>query len=662
MRLVGFLLAIILPLTQVAAEATPSANYAAVQSRLQRGWNTWDTHTVMGQVLLPYGLQIRLGVKKENSVASDAFLGTALIGRQQPNDEKVFPGPHAYDGSYTDLRLTWRGIELRLETAHAGEDLVMLVTPLSKPTPSQAELASPSDRANATSGSNAAGTSPAPVAILSANMLWNRPGSVAREGEGIVARLPDKVIEIHAAGPQIADVQVPVGGPYFAFRLDRPAGLSTGKARSLAEIEALIARARAGFAARTSGPAAGAEVRAAIETVLGWNTIYDPAGGRVISPVSRIWNVNWGGYVLFDWDTFFAATMASLGSRDLAYANAMEMLNEATPAGFVPNFARAGGWKSWDRSQPPVGAITILDLHRRFRDRWLLEDSYDRLLKWNLWWPANRGSGEYLLWGSDRNLQPVNPDDPSVGTLQGAKYESGLDNSPMYDGASFDGRLMQLADVGLMSFYIADCEALAEIATELGRTRDAADLRRRANRYRRALATLWDPATGIYRNKDLRTGKLSDRLSPTNFYPLLAKVPKPAQADRMIREHLMNPAEFWGEWVIPSIARNDPAFKDQDYWRGRIWGPMNYLVWLGLNRYSTPTVVSARRQFEERSLALFLHEWRSKGHVHENYSAISPNSDEVPSTDWFYHWGALLGLIGPNVDEAAGRAKTRVGR
>jgi len=49
----------------------------------------------------------------------------------------------------------------------------------------------------------------------------------------------------------------------------------------------------------------------------------------------------------------------------------------------------------------------------------------------------------------------------------------------------------------------------------------------------------------------------------------------------MIRDHLSNPKEFWGTWVIPSIARDAPAFADQNYWRGRIWEPMNYLVYLG---------------------------------------------------------------------------------
>jgi putative isomerase len=98
--------------------------------------------------------------------------------------------------------------------------------------------------------------------------------------------------------------------------------------------------------------------------------------------------------------------------------------------------------------------------------------------------------------------------------------------------------------------------------------------------------------------------------------------------------------------VIPSIARSDPAFKDQDYWRGRIWGPMNYLVYLGLRNYDSPEAMEARRELARKSTDLFLLEWRTKGHVHENYSAVQDDSDTVTSSDRFYHWGALLGLIG----------------
>lgn len=80
--------------------------------------------------------------------------------------------------------------------------------------------------------------------------------------------------------------------------------------------------------------------------MVGWDTIYEPEKQRVITPVSRVWNVRWGGYVLFDWDTFFTSTLAAVGDRDLAYANAVEILHEETREGFVPNYARAHGWKS----------------------------------------------------------------------------------------------------------------------------------------------------------------------------------------------------------------------------------------------------------------------------------------------------------------------------
>jgi hypothetical protein len=114
----------------------------------------------------------------------------------------------------------------------------------------------------------------------------------------------------------------------------------------------------------------------------------------------------------------------------------------------------------------------------------------------------------------------------------------------------------------------------------------------------------------------------------------------------MVNEHLLNPREFWGDWVIPAIAREDPAYKDQDYWRGRIWGPMNYLVYLGLDQYRSQTgLASARHQLAQKSFALFSKEWTEKGHVHENYNATLGTGDDVVNSDRFYHWGALLGYL-----------------
>ena len=55
--------------------------------------------------------------------------------------------------------------------------------------------------------------------------------------------------------------------------------------------------------------------------------------------------------------------------------------------------------------------------------------------------------------------------------MTAAGYESGMDDSPMYEDVAFnrEKNTMELQDVGLNSLYIADCLALAEMASILGR-------------------------------------------------------------------------------------------------------------------------------------------------------------------------------------------------
>jgi hypothetical protein len=612
-------------LPRAAARIEPLAQlpeYQALQRRLASGWNTWDVNSVTTHVLLPEGLAIHVNLKHNSTLYSDALLTDTLIGRLSKGAEQVFPGPHAWDGSYTDLRLSWKGHSWRVQSAHAGDDLLLLATPL--PSETKEPLM--------------------PTIVFTVNFLWNKPGTVNKLSNEIETHSPTQSAPVYCTcAGSVLNIS-PLTGPYFAADFVGPVAVMTGKRRTLSEVQSAIDQARAAYETSVTKNKATGPIVDAIETTLGWDTIFEPEKSRVVSPVSRVWSVGWGGYVIFDWDTFFAATLASVGDKDLAYANAVETLREETAEGFVPNYARAGNWKSFDRSEPPVGAITVLGLYKKFGERWLLNQTFPALLNWNKWWAEHRDVDGYLSWGSDGQNPPGDLDDSARGTRGGAILESGLDNSPMYDDAAYDSQshVLRFADVGLMSMYIADCDALADMADVLGRAEDARILRKRSEKYRKKLQTLWSADAGIFLNKDLRTGQFSNRLSPTNFYPMLAHAATPEQAQLMVKRHLLNPEEFWGEWVIPSIARNDPAFKDQNYWRGRIWGPMNYLVYLGLRNYDLPEV---RAEFVDKSYGLFLKEWREHGHVHENYNAILGEGDDVPSSDRFYHWGALLGYV-----------------
>ncbi len=86
-----------------------SAQYAQVQKHLAQGWNTWDVNSVATQVLLPEGLAIHVGLKHNTTLNGDALLQDALIGRLAPGAEQVTPGPHSWDGSYTDSASPGKG-------------------------------------------------------------------------------------------------------------------------------------------------------------------------------------------------------------------------------------------------------------------------------------------------------------------------------------------------------------------------------------------------------------------------------------------------------------------------------------------------------------------------------------------------------------------------
>ncbi len=602
--------------------------YHELKRTLARGWNTWNTRSVLSHVLLPEGIAVNLGIKEYRD---RSYLKESLIGRRGEKAEVVIPAVRSYDGRYTDVTVRWKDITIRVESATEGGDLLLLVSTLASQEYKPATL------------------------VAEGGVLWNREGYVYERGGELQWETPDTKQTLRLAAGQnhapVHDPYIPAQGGYLAYTLvaGEPIALSTGGVdRTRAGIEAVMRdreREQEQYAADRFGDLA--ETYRAMQTCLAWNTVYDPLKDRVVSPVSRIWNCVWGGYVLFCWDTYFAAAMAAIDNRDLAYANAIEITREITGSGFVPNFATVGDLKSYDRSQPPVGAMIVLGLYRTFGDRWLPEMLFDDLLRWNRWWDTARRDGDLLCWGSD----PFPPragahfETAEVDNAIGPMMESGLDNSPMWDGVPFDQskHLQCLHDAGLNGLYVRDCESLEALAVILGRDAEADELRERGDRYRQSIQRrLWDEGAGLFLNRRTDTGELSARVSPTNFYPLLGGAATGEQAARMVEEHLLHPARFGGDYVLPSISRDDPAYPDQTYWRGRIWAPMNFLVYAGLCRYDLP---EAKTELVAKSQSLLLKEWREHGRVCENYCADTGQGGELRNSDAFYHWGGLLGLI-----------------
>ncbi len=389
------------------------------------------------------------------------------------------------------------------------------------------------------------------------------------------------------------------------------------------------------------------DAAAATSRAVTWNIIYAPDLDRVLTPTSRDFVSKqrrgfYGTWALHAWDTFFTGLVATLVDRDHARAIFRQILPFATTEGMIPNRISDDRGATGDRSQPPVGALTVLKaylasgLSTATRDRRLLTETFPALVAWHEWWPRHRrGPHGLLAWGSD----PVDGDDRSA-TLDAAKRESGLDDSPMYDTATYDPatRTMDLADAGLAALHIADADALAHMADLLGETQVAQRLRAEAAEARaHADVLLW--TDDGYRN--LRADGTHDpHVSPTLLYPLLAGMPSPDRAAQ-VADLLLRKETLGGDPPLPSVARDDPGYQ-ATYWRGRIWAPMAYLAIEGLRRYGHDT-----RPLADKLLRLFLDEWDRHSHVRENYPATVGEDVRALTkrSDGLMAWGGLLAYL-----------------
>jgi hypothetical protein len=103
---------------------------------------------------------------------------------------------------------------------------------------------------------------------------------------------------------------------------------------------------------------------------------------------------------------------------------------------------------------------------------------------------------------------------------------------------------------------------------------------------------------------------------------------------------LLDPKKFWGDYVVPTVSRDDPAFKpeSQQYWRGTIWPPTNYLVYQGLKAYGFDLVAS---EFAKKSAEMFLRTWSNFQLCPENFDSLSGEA----GGQRYQSWGPLFALI-----------------
>ncbi|HJA66046.1 MAG TPA: hypothetical protein H9955_07030 [Candidatus Mediterraneibacter cottocaccae] len=203
----------------------------------------------------------------------------------------------------------------------------------------------------------------------------------------------------------------------------------------------------------------------------------------------------------------------------------------------------------------------------------------------NMYYLAEQGD-DYLdqlyetLRGFDEYLWKVRDSDGDGCLETWCKYDTGEDHAMRYMDAP-DGweeevppegcEAVPIASMDIMSYSYACRTVMGEISRIRGREEDAGKCVKRADKVLDKMKSyLWDEAKGAYYDRD-RNHNVMPVLTHNNLRCMYWGSITQEMADRFVKEHLLNPDEFWTKMPLPSVAVNDPLFRNvtTNNWSGQ---------------------------------------------------------------------------------------------
>ncbi len=341
------------------------------------------------------------------------------------------------------------------------------------------------------------------------------------------------------------------------------------------------------------------------------NNLISPEG-RVTYEAMMPSKVDYVG--LWLWDSALHSLAYRYVDPELARNQIRAMVAHQLPSGMLPDAVYDEGVIAEiehpiraEVTKPPILAWAALKLHETAPDLDFLEEIYVPLVRWNAWWFS------------------MNDDDVDGLAQYNHPYSSGLDDSPLWDYG------MPVEPPDLNTYLCVQMGSLAMIAEELGMDAEGAMWRRRAEAIvTRMLEDFWDDEAGLfwalYQEEPVRV------VTPFNLYPLWTGQLPADIRDRLI-DHLTNPEEFWGAYLIPTVARNDPHYEPATMWRGPVWANINYFFIEALEQVGRDDLA---RTLRDRTLELLM----SHPSIYEYYNAETGERPETAAD--IFGWTAAV--------------------
>jgi putative isomerase len=297
----------------------------------------------------------------------------------------------------------------------------------------------------------------------------------------------------------------------------------------------------------------------------------------------------------YDWDLYFENIyMSYFGMNEYCFTNLKAFLKRQHLNGFISRTLKEP--RPYQHFKPFLAQIALLGSVQRNDFIWLNEVTdgaknkgiaeggvmneenfingrsyYQRLKEYLNFW--------FWYQDFDKNGLPV----------WNSSDHSGMDNQVSRSG---NLNAFRYEGVDLACYLYRELHAMAALADKLGLSEDVKMYNDHATKLIKQInITFWDEKDGFYYDRDEQTGKPVKVKSVAGFMPLFIGAASKQQADRLVKEHLLNKNEFWTDYPIPAYSKSEPDYNQNAVlngecnWRGTAWIPTNYMVFHGLMDY-----------------------------------------------------------------------------
>jgi len=263
------------------------------------------------------------------------------------------------------------------------------------------------------------------------------------------------------------------------------------------------------------------------------------------------------------WDSWKHARALALFAPELAKDQVRAMFDHQLDDGMVPDTVMVDpGANNGANTKPPLAAWAIERIFAATGDRDFIAEMAPALLRYDAFWEKRRHEGAPLYsWGGAGEIE--------------ARWESGWDNATRFDGVAMvpgrDCLLMNTLSVDLNAFLCQDKRFLAELCDTVGKASDGRRLRGEADAIETALRErLFDEDHGAFFDMTWPACERVRALTAATWAPLWCGIATADQAAR-VADHMLDESAFRTPLPLPTVARNDPDFDPDGYWRGAVW-------------------------------------------------------------------------------------------